>query len=175
MTMTINGTGSITGLSAGGLPDGSVLPADTQVGALPSMIRVGSSTGSSFGSTNTAIRYFTTSILSQGTDITAGGSVTTLGQSFTINTNGVYVISYSDNYNTAATIGISISATGLSTTVVSLPLAEILALGTTLSSGAAACVSWTGYLAAGSIIRPHGVASVVGGASPSMFTIARVA
>ena len=40
MAITINGTGSITGLTAGGLPDGSVVAADIASGVIPDAISV---------------------------------------------------------------------------------------------------------------------------------------
>src|SRR6056300_1443614 len=38
MSITINGTGSITGLTAGGLPDGSVVAADIASGVIPAAL-----------------------------------------------------------------------------------------------------------------------------------------
>jgi len=40
MAITINGTGSITGLTAGGLPDGSVTSADIASGVIPDVVSV---------------------------------------------------------------------------------------------------------------------------------------
>ena len=141
-----------------------------------SMVRSGSlSAGSGFGSTNTAIRTFATTISTQGSDISVGGSVATLGSSFTINTAGVYSISYSDNANAASWYGISLNSANLTTSVFSLPLAELLAMGTSSAANLAVNVNWEGYLAAGSVIRPHGVASQAAGSNTCTFTITRVA
>jgi hypothetical protein len=53
------------------------------------------------GSTNTAVRRWSTILENTGTDITYSDSAT-LGGSFTINTNGIYSISASDRNESAA-------------------------------------------------------------------------
>jgi hypothetical protein len=52
MAITINGTGSITGLTAGGLPDGSVTAADIASGVIPDAISVARITDSKAQGTN---------------------------------------------------------------------------------------------------------------------------
>ena len=50
MAITINGTGSITGLTAGGLPDGSVTAADIASGVIPANAEDGAGTDFEFNS-----------------------------------------------------------------------------------------------------------------------------
>jgi hypothetical protein len=52
MAITINGTGSITGLTAGGLPDGSVTAADIASGVIPDAISVARITDSKASGTS---------------------------------------------------------------------------------------------------------------------------
>jgi hypothetical protein len=63
-----------------------------------------------FGSTNTMIRRFTNTTINTGTDITYADSAT-LGATFTINTAGVYAISYSDSFAASADMGLSLNST----------------------------------------------------------------
>lgn len=184
MAMTINGTGTITGLSVGGLPvgtvnsatilDGAVAPVDTQVGALPSMVWLINFNG--WGSTNTAIRRFLTTQINQGTDITYADSAT-LGSSFTINTNGVYAISYSDIFSTNNFAGISLNSNQLTTPVAGITQSNIVAIGSSAAANANINCQTTMYLPAGSVIRAHSSAGLTNGtnASSLIFTITRVA
>lgn len=183
MPMTINGSGTITGLTPGGLPDASVLtadiadnaitPAKTQSGLLPSMIRVNTANGN--GSTNPGIRRFTNIVTNQGSDITYADSAT-LGGTFTINTNGVYSMSFSDQFSTAGNVGISLNSTQLAISILSITAADRLGVSDTPTGNANASFSTTVYLAAGSIIRAH-TNGVANGSAPSntQFTITRVA
>lgn len=124
-----------------------------KLAALPSMIRVTSSNG--YGSTNTAIRRWFAVTESQGTDITLTQSAT-LGDSFTINTSGVYSVSYTDGYTAAAGhFGISLNSNQLSANIASINVAHRLAAGTTGTGSYNGCVSVTKYFAAGDVIRAH--------------------
>lgn len=180
MTMTFNGSGTITGLTPGGLPnqtvttatlaDSSVTPVKTQIGALPSMVRLNTTNGS--GSVNTFIRRFTNVVTNQGSDITYADSAT-LGASFTINTNGVYAIHYGEIFNGAGYFGISLnSVTGVGTDTA----ANILSLAE-CNTNYPGVASWTGYLPAGSIVRPNSNANNTVGspATAVQFTITRIA
>lgn len=154
---------------------GAVTPADTQMGALPSCIQVNTPNG--HGSTNTMIRRFTNTVLNQGSDITYADSAT-LGASFTINTNGVYAISYGDTCNSADISGISLNTTQPTVAIYLLTNAsEALAMGvgTNGVSTATSC-SWTGYLPAGSVVRAHTSGAATGlYPAATRFTITRVA
>lgn len=156
-------------IAADGTPTFIKLP----VNPVQSMIRLTGAT--SFGTTNTAIGRMTTVTVTQGTDITYADSAT-LGGALTTNVNGVYSVSYSIPLLGSGYVGLSLNSTQLSTTVRDIPVAERLAYMVN-ASGEPGSVSWTGYLAAGSIIRQHcsagaGLGNVPAGA---VFTIARVA
>lgn len=144
----VNGVDKLTVDSSGNV----VIPGKlTQVAQ--SMVRVNTANG--YGSTNTMIRRFTTVVTNQGSDITYADSAT-LGASFTINTNGVYAISYTAIPNAANnTYGISLSTTSPTLAISSITTAECLALGQAYALGSASSVSWTGYITAGSVVRAH--------------------
>ena len=138
-----------------------------------SMVRVNTANG--YGSTNTVIRRFTNVVTNQGSDITYADSAT-LGGLFTINTNGVYAISYNDQFNTTQDMGISLNTSAPTTRISSIPVAEILA--STYSAGVNLGGSCGGsfYLAAGSLIRAHAFTNGTGSNTAlCQFTITRVA
>jgi hypothetical protein len=139
---------------------GAVTPDKTQLGALPSMIRLNTANG--YGSTSTCIRRFANitngvnGCVIQGTDITFADSAT-LGSTFTVNTNGVYCISYTHNSNATAWCGISLNTTQPNANIAGLTnqATEALALQYITTVGASATNTVTMYLPAGSVIRPH--------------------
>jgi hypothetical protein len=136
-----------------------------------SMVRLHTAGG--YGSVNTCIRRFGVQVTNQGTDITYSDSGT-LGAAFTINTAGVYSISYSDRFNTAGSLGISVNTTQPATPIGNITAADRLIIAVTAATDFPNSVSWTGYLPAGSVVRPHGAATP-SGTSPDhvSFTIAR--
>lgn len=151
----------------------AVTPAKTQVGALPSMVRLNTANG--YGSTNTMIRRFTNVVTNQGSDITYADSAT-LGASFTINTAGVYAISYGDVATGAANFGISRNSTQLTTAVSNITAADRMMQVTTPATDQASAMSVTAYLSAGDVIRPHTEASAAASLPQrANFTITRVA
>lgn len=175
MTTYINGDTGVSKVQDGtivtaDIGDGQVTPAKTQLGALPSCIRLNTANG--YGSTNTRYRRFTNTVLSQGTDVTYTDSAT-LGSSFTINTNGVYSISYIDQFTASDVTQLSLndtSPTGSSFTN------EGLANSSSGTANTNQCASWTGYLASGSVIRARSQnGSATGSALAAQFTITRVA
>jgi hypothetical protein len=175
MSTTISGTSGVSQVQ-----DAIVTPVKTQVGALPSMVRLYGAT--TYGSSGTKILRFSTVATNQGSDITyneaaSPGSSAVDGAKFTINTNGVYAISFSANFNPSDWLGISLNTSSPSTPLTSLPAGEALALGYTGSvSGSGLCVSTTVYLAAGSVIRPHtNTPGTISSGSYCVFTITRVA
>jgi hypothetical protein len=141
--------------------------------ALPktSMVRLNTSNG--YGSTNTVIRRFTNVVANQGSDITYADSAT-LGASFTINTSGMYAITYVDNSSGNQYAGVSLNSTQLTTNISTIATADRLTLNYGAAATAPATSSWTGYLAAGSVIRPHADGGAAGVAATTTFTIARV-
>jgi hypothetical protein len=118
-----------------------------------SAVRLDTSNG--FGSTNTKIRRFSNVRDNIGTDIQYTDSATD-GASFTVLKSGDYTVTYSD-FTSGATIqmGISKNSTQLTTNIQSINAADRL----TFAQGGAASLyghcSWSGYLNAGDIIRPH--------------------
>ena len=117
-----------------------------------STVRLRTSNGS--GSSNTMIRRFTTSVSDVGSDITYADSAT-LGGTFTINTTGIYSISYGDIWNAASWMGISLNSSQLTTAILSITAADRLMISTTTAAGYAAALSWTGHLTAADVIRAH--------------------
>lgn len=142
-------------------------------GVVQSMVRVITANG--YGSTNNKIRRFTTVITNQGTDITYADSAT-LGASFTINANGVYAITYCDQFSVAEHMGFTLNTSTPTTQITGGAASEILAINTAAAAGYAGCANWTGYLTAGGVIRPHTSGSSTGANTniPS-FTITKVA
>lgn len=139
--------------------------------AVVSMVRLNTANG--YGSTNTCIRRFTTVVTNVGSDITYADSAT-LGASFTINTPGVYAISYSDFFTGASEMGVSLNSTQLSTSIVSITAADRVAQSTTPANGSTSTAVTTLYLPSGSVIRPH-TAGLGNGGAQTAFTITRVA
>lgn len=137
-----------------------------------SMVHLVTSNG--YGSTNTMIRRFVTSVANQGSDITYSDSAT-LGASFSINTNGVYSFGYIDSFNTlGAQIGISKNSTQLTTAISSCSLQDIISYNQLYAANSGVSCTGICYLAAGSIIRPHTSGNVTG-AQLGSFMITRVA
>lgn len=134
-----------------------------------SMIRVATSNG--WGSTNTRIRRFTTVVSTMGSDITYADSAT-LGGSFTINTTGVYAISYSDNFSVASVIGVSLNTTQPTVNVYSIPTAERLCMAIITASDLPDNCGATVVLNSGDVIRAH--SSGAAGLTPASFIITRV-
>jgi hypothetical protein len=139
---------------------------------LQSMVRVNTSNG--YGSTNTVIRRFTTVVTNQGSDITYADSAT-LGGSFTINTNGIYAISYTENYSGAASFCITINCTQLTTAPNSVNTADRAATGYTGAASTSQTVASTIYLTAGSVVRANGDTTGAGTNASAQFTIIRIA
>jgi hypothetical protein len=145
----------------------------TVLSATQSMVRLNTMNGG--GSTNTAIRRFSNVVTNQGSDITYADSAT-LGASFTINTSGVYAISYNDSFNASAYIGLSLNSTQLTTSIDSITVSDKLCYSETSAANANSSIAWTGYLVSGSVVRPHGPGVVVNSAALARctFTIVRV-
>ena len=135
---------------------------------IQSMVRLNTANG--YGSTNTGIRRWTTIVTNQGADITYADSVT-LGSTFTINTSGVYSLSYTDSFNAGGNLAISRNST-LLTTIPSV-LSEIAFEAATFGGSSRSCASGSMYLVAGDIIRAHGD-TPTGATARQFFTITRV-
>jgi hypothetical protein len=135
--------------------------------------RVVAYTGNGHGSTNTMVRRFSSSSVA-GADITYADSATN-GASFTINTTGIYAMTYSDvasggNYE----IGITVNSNG-TTAVGSLSAPAKLAYG---GAGASIyqSVSCVAHLTATDVIRAHTSGTPNGNvAGQVFFRICRIA
>lgn len=174
MPTTINGTtGASLAALATAVPNGTIIPAMTQMGALPSMVRVNTSPG--YGSTDTCIVRFTNIITLQGSDITYTDSAT-LGSTFTINTNGVYSITSNVTFASAnAASGISLNSTQRSTSIYSITAADRLGINVAATTSGRLVTSTCLYLPAGSVIRSHADSGTIAGSTECQFTITRVA
>ena len=166
-------TNGIVGTSGnqtiGGVKTFSSMP----VMPVQSMVRLTGSNG--YGSTNTAIWRLTTLVVNQGSDIAYADSAT-LGASFTINTSGVYSATFRmvpSGINGG--LGISLNSSQLSTNILSIASADSVSGMQINTANTTATCSWTGYLAAGSVIRPHGDGGAAGNTTAPAFTITRVA
>lgn len=138
----------------------------------PSMVRL--QVTNNYGSTNTAIRRFSSVVVNQGQDITYVDSAAN-GASFQINRSGNYAISYSDSFSASSYLGISVNSNQLATAIQSITAAHRLELACTSAVDTPNQCSWTGYLNAGDIVRPHCSGTTAGAPTGSLqFTITRV-
>lgn len=112
--------------------------------------------GNGHGSTNNKIRRFTTTLETSGSAIAYADSAT-LGASFTINESGIYSIHYGDYGSGGCVVGISRNASGsdLTTAIGVLSVPAAFLSGVNVSANNPMQTSWTGYLAAGDVVRPH--------------------
>lgn len=129
-------------------------------------------TGNGHGSTNTAIRRFTNIRKNTGTDITYADSAT-LGATFTINTAGVYALTYIDSRSTStATFGVSINSAQLTTNISSITAAN--AIGFVQPVQQVAGCSYTIICAVNDVLRPHDNGASDDTSTASRFIITRV-
>lgn len=132
-------------------------------------------TGNGHGSTNTFIRRFTTTVSSTGTAITYADSAAN-GASFTINTPGVYAITYCDSYNVSQqNFGISLNSAQLTTNVASITASTRLGMTVSAGAGMSGVLPVVALLAAGDVVRPHDAGSNnAASAADSYFIIRKV-
>lgn len=133
-------------------------------------------TTNGFGSTGSnAIRRFTNSTVT-GTDITYTDSVAN-GATITIVTDGIYSISYADTASAAAVYGLSKNSAQLTTVFDSITQSTKMAQGqVNVANGVGSSAVFTGFLAAGTVIRPHfdGSTSASSATKRAYFNIAKV-
>lgn len=113
-------------------------------------------TGNGVGSTNTAIRKFTTTLRNVGTAITYA-STAAAGASFTINESGLYEIYYSDVAADAIYwFGVTLNSSQLTTSVDTITDISVRVMAAQiLVATRQNTVTRTVRLAAGDVIRPH--------------------
>lgn len=160
-------------LTLSGNPSAALHAAPKQYVDKTSTVRLNTANG--YGSTNNKIRRFTNVVLNQGSDITYADSAT-LGASFTINTSGMYAVSYTDNTTGAsgASIGVSLNSSQLTTSIAAITVSDVLAIDNSASASYMGCASGVFYLSSGDVVRAHTDGGATG-ASQTVFTISRVA
>ncbi len=138
-----------------------------------SMVRLCTANGK--GLTNTFIRRFSTILSNTGSAVDYQDSAT-LGASFTIKEDGIYHITYDDNYSAGGqTFGVSLNSTQLSTNIASITPADILTNGRTPGAGfQTGTSSWAGELKVGDVVRPHTGTGTTGTADLAKFTISKI-
>ena len=132
-------------------------------------------TGNGYGSTNTKIRRFTTTLTSAGTAITYADSAAN-GASFTINETGLYAMCLVDGLTVGDTrVGISINSTELTTDIQSIASANIVAW-SHATAASSESVGRTMRLVATDVVRVHtqGAANSNATAQTSRFSISKV-
>lgn len=157
-------------------PDGLFFgnqPVSGQGDPVESIIKVRTANG--WGSTNTVIRRFSVVDTNVGSDITYADSSTD-GATFTINKDGIYTIAYTDMFSTAATMGVSVNSTELTTAVWQIAAADKLGEISTATNGYADQIGVTTKLYAGDIVRAHtdSASESAGNQARTSFLIARV-
>lgn len=110
-------------------------------------------TGAGHGSTNTAIRRFTTTQINVGNVVTFVDSSTD-GSSFTINKRGIYSVIFVNGVNASGVYGISKNSNQLTTSVASITVAHLLAIAPYVANYFG-CAAFVGPLEKGDVIRGH--------------------
>lgn len=124
-------------------------------GAIQASSEVISTGGTGHGSTATKIRQFTTNTVT-GSAISCA-SDTTNGTVYTINSAGVYAITYQDVRTAGqARIGLSLNSAQLTTNIGSLSAATILGIAITDAANEPGNITVIRRFAANDVIRPHG-------------------
>lgn len=132
------------------------------------------------GTVETKIPRFTTIVKNVGPDITYSAGSSSQGARFTVNSDGIYAITFCWSSATSAglTMAITLNDTDLTSAVSSVTAANRLAYSfspAVSGDGSAPCPSWTGPLSSGDIIRPHTGGEVPGtAANGTVFSIAKV-
>lgn len=139
-----------------------------QNSVLTSFVKV--TTANGFGSTRTGVRRFTTVLSQVGSDITYADSAAN-GSSFTINTDGIYAITYVDSSTGAADYGVSINTADNGQPS---NLADILLEVTSSSASHRDGPSFIQPLVAGSVLRPYSSATSTGSTGKAWFMITRI-
>jgi hypothetical protein len=126
-------------------------------------------TGNGYASTDNKIFRFTTVLENLGASITYADNAGNGGR-FTINTSGLYHVNLSHEFSAAVgSFGVSKSCTTLTTAFTSIAEAQklIYAGGNNSAGGSDAPTGngYTGYLAAGTVLRAHGDGSTMAGAA----------
>ncbi len=150
----------------------------TGLGTTPGVSQVTVTTPSGHGSGNTCIRKFSVVGTNTGSDITYTSNATN-GDTFTINTTGLYSITYVDGASTLGNYyGISVNSNQLSTSIDTITTANFVMDIANVGVGDAYAVplSITKQFTANDVIRAHtGGAGINGTDKRLQFNIVRVA
>ena len=131
-------------------------------------------TTNGYGSTNNKIRRFTNTVRNSGADITYADTAAD-GASFTINTTGMYSVHFGDQFSGSNHFGISLNSNQLTTSILTITVSHLLSLGTTATANYLGVSSFSGFLTAGDVVRPHTAGQASGtNSSRCVFSIARV-
>lgn len=179
-----SGSGGVKGLvpapAAGDTAAGKFLKANgtwttpPAAAATNSFIRKAGPTG--YGSAPTAIVIFGTSTASNGTDVTyATDSVN--GDTFTINTAGIYsvVVDLAKSAAGNMSAGISVNATGhLATSISALTYAQGMRSWAEIGNAGFSPAVWIGYLAVNDVVRAHTDGTALASDTNSYIEITRI-
>lgn len=156
----VSGNLAVTGTLTGGL--------------VQAQSRVYVNTGNGYGSTNTKIRRFTTTVTNTGTGITYADSAAN-GGTFTINEAGYYACKHEDALSTgAAPIGISQNSNQLTTSLTVITAAHRVACSSTMVAGLIGESSCVIRCAVGDVIRAHDNGTCDGVAATTTFSIEKI-
>lgn len=123
-------------------------------------------TGAGYGTINTFIRNFTTAAINTGSAVT-GALSTTNGASFTINSTGVYAVTYQEAAATGAMYISKNAASLIAGPVVAERLAGLVSSGTVT-------INYIGTLTAGDVIRAHPGSTGMTSTAGSYFQIVKL-
>ena len=151
--------------------DGTAWYGGGLVGAA-SMIRLHTLNG--FGSTNTKIRRFTTTVTSTGQAISYADSAAN-GASFTIKVGGLYYFTYTESTTSQSFFGLSLNSTQLATDLVNITTADrvIVSATDTISNAPSTCTAII-KLGRDDVVRPHSDAVATGIAARCVFIACQV-
>jgi hypothetical protein len=124
-----------------------------------SQVRVTNFAG--YGSTNTAIMQFSSSLATVGTAISYANSAS-LGASFTINQDGVYTVIASADFSSACEFGISLNSSQLTTQIGAITAADRLTIVHADTANRRMIAAWTGRCSVGDVLRIHSDATSAG-------------
>lgn len=169
----INISEATAGTWASGSSDISVTPFSYDSVGGRSQVRVNTSNGYGSNSSN-KIRRFSGSVDNYGTAITYAQS-STVGDSFTINEDGLYAISYTDQGSGSDTFGLSLNSSDLTASILSLAVGQRLSSFRTGGGSWPTNCMWTGFLKNTDVIRAQSdAAASVGTAAYTQLTIVQI-
>lgn len=110
--------------------------------------------GNNYGAVNTVIRRWVTTGRNVGSAITYADDADA-GASFTINEDGLYSVSFSDNFNAGSSMGISQNSTQLTTGIAGINQADVAFATTAPATNQSGSCGGVLFLKAGDVLRAH--------------------